>query len=183
MATSAPEAASRKSQVGITHEALLKANISAKAQFADKYEGASIKLATKLHNRAVIRAFKRIFHISSRNWYIATNTPRTTLGDSALASKVEAGMLLKIKSVSDHFTSEINGAKALATDADVDFNLISHGTEFTEEVRVIGPVSMKLREMFIKADLLMDLQGALPMTSRNDWKQLLPAFEISAPCL
>lgn len=161
MTTTTPEAPAKKAQVGITHEALLKANMSAKAQFADKYEGASIKLSTKLHNRAVIRAFKRIFHISMRNWYIATNTPRTTLGDSALASKVEAGMLLKIKSVTDHFTTEINGAKALAGDADVDFNLISHGTEYVEEVRVIGPVSMKMREMFMLADKLMDLQGAL----------------------
>lgn len=141
--------------------ALLKMNQQAKSLFADKYEGASIKLPTKLHNRAVIRAWKRSFNIGMRNWYIATNTPRSALGDSALATVVESGMLKKINEVTTHFTKQITAAEATANDAKVDFSLISHGAVYEEETRLIGPVAMKLRQMFLAADKYLDYQLAL----------------------
>ena len=57
------------------HATLVAANLKAKIQFADRYEGASIRLKTTLHNRPVIRSFKRIFNTGMRNWYIATSVP------------------------------------------------------------------------------------------------------------
>jgi hypothetical protein len=141
--------------------ALLKMNQQAKALFADKYEGASIKLPTRLHNRAVIRAWKRGFNIGMRNWYIATNTPRSALGDTALATQVESGMLKKINEVTAHFTKHVTAAEATAKDAGVDFGLISHGAAYEEETRLIGPVAMKMRQMFLAADKYLDYQTAL----------------------
>lgn len=143
------------------HATLVAAGLKAKTQFADKYEGASIRLKTVLHNRPVIRSFKRIFNISMRNWYIATSVPRASLGDAALAAQVEAGMLKKISESTAHFKQKISQCQAIATEAEVDFDLISHGAEYVDDTRVIGPVAMQMRELFLLADRYLDLTQAL----------------------
>lgn len=140
---------------------LVAANVKAKNQFAEKYEGAVIKLNTVLHNRSVIRAFKRIFAISLRNWYIATTVPRSALGDSMMASQVEQAMLRKIGEAVKFFEQKISQCEAVAADASVDFSLIGHASEFVDDTRVIGPVSMQLRSLFLKADRFLDLTQAL----------------------
>ncbi|ABD71967.1 hypothetical protein Rfer_4280 (plasmid) [Rhodoferax ferrireducens T118] len=146
---------------GDRHATLIAANMKAKTQFADKYEGASIRLKTILHNRPVIRSFKRIFNISMRNWYIATSVPRASLGDASLASQVEAGMLKKIGETIEYFKKQIKQCEIVAADGEVDFALISHGAEFTDDTRVIGPVAMQLRQLFLMADHYLDLTQAL----------------------
>lgn len=143
------------------HATLVAANLKAKTQFADKYEGASIRLKTTLHNRPVIRSFKRIFNTGMRNWYIATSVPRASLGDSSLAAQVEAGMLKKVGETIAHFRQKVSQCDVVARDADVDFSLISHGAEFADDTRVIGPVAMQLRELFLLSDKYLDLMQAL----------------------
>lgn len=143
------------------HATLIAAGLKAKTQFADKYEGASIRLKTVMHNRPVIRSFKRIFNISMRNWYIATSVPRSSLGDAALASQVEAGMLKKISESIAFFKQKISQCQAIATETEVDFNLISHGAEYVDDTRVIGPVAMQMRELFLLSDRYLDLTQAL----------------------
>lgn len=143
------------------HATLVAANLKAKIQFADRYEGASIRLKTTLHNRPVIRSFKRIFNTGMRNWYIATSVPRASLGDSSLAAQVEAGMLKKVGETITHFKQKVSQCDVVARDANVDFSLISHGAEFADDTRVIGPVAMQLRELFLVTDRFLDLQQAL----------------------
>lgn len=143
------------------HATLVAANLKAKNQFADKFEGASIRLKTVLHNRPVIRSFKRIFNISMRNWYIATSVPRSSLGDAALASQVEAGMIKKVAETVAYFKQRISQAEVISRDAEIDFGLISHGAEYVDDTRVIGPVAMQMRELFLLSDRYLDVTQAL----------------------
>ena len=143
------------------HETLVAANVKAKTLFSDKYEGASIRVKTVMHNRSVIRAFKRIFNISMRNWYIATTVPRSSPGNAGLASQVEQGMIKKINEASEFFKKKITLCEHIATEAEIDFGLISHGKEYVDDTRVIGPVAMQLRDLFLKADRYLDLTSAL----------------------
>ena len=143
------------------HALLVAENVKAKTQFTDKYEGATIKLKTVLHNRAVIRSFKRVYAISMRNWFIATNVARSGKGDSSLASSVEQGMLKKVSENIDFFKKKIQHCEIIAADADVDFSLISHGSVFTDDTPVVGPVAMQLRELFLCSDKYLDLTQAL----------------------
>ena len=143
------------------HTALVAANLKARQQFVDKYEGASLRLKTTLHNRPVIREFKRAYNICMRNWHVATSVPSSALGDAGLAVKIEEGMLKKIAETTKYFKLKVAECHAHAKDADVDFSLLSHGVVFTDDTRVIGPVAMQLRQMFLEADRYIDLTQVL----------------------
>lgn len=136
-------------------------NAKAKALFTDKFEGASIRLKTVLHNRAVIRSFRRSYNISMRNWYIATTVTRSALGDATLASQSETRMLKKITEVSSAFKNKVAQCDAIAKDGGVDFSLIGHDHQFEDDTRIVGPVAMQLRELYLLCDRFLDLTSAL----------------------
>lgn len=140
-------------------ELALQANAKAKEMFLHKYEGATIELPTVLHNRPVVRMFKRSFNIAMRNWHIATTVPRSALGESTLATLVETGMLKKVADTVKHFRTECQKLEVIGNDANINFGLISHGYEFKDDTKIIGPVAMQLRELFIVVDRFIDLNA------------------------
>lgn len=140
-------------------ELAVQANAKAKEMFSNKFEGATISLPTVLHNRPVVRMFKRSFNIAMRNWHIATTVPRSALGESTLATLIETGMLKKVTDTVKYFKTECQKLEVIGNDAQINFGLISHGYEFKDDTKVIGPVAMQLRELFLTVDRFIDLNA------------------------
>lgn len=139
----------------------LAVNARARAMFEGRYQGATIRLRTVLHHRPVIRSFTRSFAISMRNWHIATTVPRAALGDAALATQVEAGMLKKVGAALAHFRQRVEHAERAAGLAALDLSLIGHGHSYEEDTPVLGPVAMQVHELFLLCDKFLDLSTAL----------------------
>ena len=137
------------------------ANAKAKAQFLTAYEGATISIPTEFHHRPVIRAYKRTFAIIMRNWWLATNTARAQHPDKTLPAKIEAAMLRKIDEVKKHFQQAVKQCEALVANAEVDTSLIAHMASFKDEVRFLGPVAMRFREVLMLSDKYLDLVNLL----------------------
>jgi len=152
-------------------ELAVQANAKAKEMFLHKYEGATIELPTVLHNRPVVRMFKRSFNIAMRNWHIATTVPRSALGESTLATLVEAGMLKKVSDTVKLFRTECQKLEVIGNDAGINFALISHGYEFRDDTKVIGPVAMQLRELFLVVDRFIDLNALVYSFSQISGEQ------------
>jgi len=163
--SSAPSSPARPKPAPISpqkrDELALQANAKAKEMFLHKYEGATIELPTVLHNRPVVRMFKRSFNIAMRNWHIATTVPRSALGESTLATLVETGMLKKVSETVKYFKTECQKLEVIGNDASINFALISHGYEFKDDTKVIGPVAMQLRELFLTVDRFIDLNALI----------------------
>jgi hypothetical protein len=137
------------------------ANAKAKAQFLTAYEGATITIPTEFHHRPVIRAYKRTFAIIMRNWWLATNTARSQHPDKTLPAKIEAAMLRKVDEVKKHFAQCIKQCEALVSSADIDAATISHASSFKDDVRFLGPVAMRFREVLLMCDKYLDLTNLL----------------------
>lgn len=160
--TEKPANTARKIPTPAERQATLeKQSAAAERTFFDKYEGPILRIPTTLNCRETVRAYKRGYAISVKNWYVATNTPRTQLKDGALAAKIEAGMLKKIEETIKWFSSQTEAGNYKAKEAGVDMSVISHGVAFQEETKVIGPVAMKLRSLYQAADAFLMLSGAL----------------------
>ena len=146
------------------------ANAKAKAQFLAAYEGATISIPTEFHHRPVIRAYKRTFAVIMRNWWLATNTARAQHSDRTLPAKLEAAMLRKVDEVKKHFQQAIKQCEALVASADVDTNVISHAAPFRDDVRFLGPVAMRFREVLLLSDKYLDLTNLLYTFGEIDQK-------------
>lgn len=157
-------------QQRIDGEVLEAANAKAKAQFLTAYEGATITILTKFHHRPVIRAYKRTFAIVMRNWFLATNTARAQHADKTLPAKIEAAMLRKIEEVKRHFQQQIQVCDALVASADVDASMITHMVSYEDEVRFLGPVAMRFREVLLLCDKYLDLTNLLYTFDEMDEK-------------
>jgi len=137
------------------------ANAKAKAQFLTAYEGATITIMTEFHHRPVVRAYKRTFAIVMRNWWLATNTARALHPDKTLPAKIEAAMLHRIDEVRKHFQQAVKQCEALVANAGADTAAITHVFSYKDEVRFLGPVAMRFREVLLLCDRYLDLVSLL----------------------
>lgn len=146
------------------------ANAKAKAQFLAAYEGSTISIPTEFHHRPVIRAYKRTFAIVMRNWWLATNTARAQHSDRTLPAKLEAAMLRKVDEVKKHFQQAIKQCEAVIASAEVDTSVIAHAASFKDDVRFLGPVAMRFREVLLLSDKYLDLSNLLYTFGEIDQK-------------
>lgn len=137
------------------------ANAKAKAEFLAAYQGATISIPTEFHHRHVVRAYKRTFAIIMRNWWLATNIARAQHPDKTLAAKIEQAMLKRLDDVRKHYQQAIKQCQALVANAGADAALITHVFVYKDEVRFLGPVAMRFREVLLLADKYLDLVNLL----------------------
>jgi hypothetical protein len=135
----------------------------AKQEFLKEFQGAMVTMSTTFHNRSVIRAYRRSYMSIMRNWHLATSLSRAKLKDNGAATKVQDGMLAKLKAAESKLTARLKVLEALAVAAEITdaTKLIKHGNSFTDDVVMLGPVSMKYRAALIQCDQVLDLSTAL----------------------
>jgi len=137
------------------------ANAKAKAEFLAAYQGATISIPTEFHHRQVVRAYKRTFAIIMRNWWLATNIARSQHPDKTLAAKIEQAMLKRLEDVRKHYQQAIKQCQALVANAGADAAVITHVFVYKDDVRFLGPVAMRFREVLLLADKYLDLVNLL----------------------
>src|SRR6516164_11556474 len=138
-------------------------HLKAKQEFLKDFQGAVVTLPTTFHNRPVIRSYRRMFMAIMRNWHLATSLSRSKLKDSAAATKVQDGMLVKLKSAEAKLTARHKILQALAAAANLSEvgKTIKHGNSFSDDVVMLGPVSMKFRALLLLCDEVLDLATGL----------------------
>lgn len=135
----------------------------AKQEFLKEFQGAVVTLPTTFHNRPVIRAYRRTFMAVMRNWHLATALSRAKLKDNGAATKVQDGMLAKLKAGESKLTSRLKILEALTAAADLGevTKMVKHGNSFQDDVVMLGPVAMKYRALLIQCDQVLDMATAL----------------------